>query len=267
MLGEKGVVKRERCSVTIITLNEEKNLRECLESVLWADEIVIVDSGSRDATLQIAQEFGCKVVHNPWPGMREQKNIASAHAAGPWILNLDADERLSPDLQQELQRHLADPKYDGYSFPRKNMFLGKWMRHGGWYPDATLRLFRKEQGKFGGINPHANVELPATARVLKLKHPLVHFTYYTLQQYVGKQYSYADAAARELFASGKLKSVSRIRIFVKTFWKFIETYIIKRGFLDGTHGLIAALGATFGAYLKQARLWELARESRKKSGG
>jgi hypothetical protein len=198
--------------------------------------------------------------------MREQKNLASANAAGPWILNLDADERLSPELQEEVQQHLANPKYDGYSFPRKNIFLGKWMRHGGWYPDATLRLFRKEQGKFGGINPHANVELSVNARVLTLTQPLIHFTYYTLQQYVGKQYSYADAAARELFESGRLTSVSRARIFVKTFWKFIETYLIKRGFLDGTHGLIAALGATFGAYLKQARIWELAREAQKKSG-
>jgi glycosyltransferase involved in cell wall biosynthesis len=261
----KGIVKRERCSVTIITLNEERNLRDCLDSVKWADEVVIVDSGSTDGTLRIAQEFQCKVIHNPWPGMREQKNLASASAAGPWILNMDADERLSPELQAEVQEQLADPKFDGYSFPRKNIFLGKWMRYGGWYPDATLRLFRKEQGKFGGINPHANVELPASARVLTLKHPLVHFTYFTLQQYVGKQYSYADAAARELFESGRMTSVSRVRICVKTFWKFIETYFIKRGFLDGTHGLIAALGATFGAYMKQARVWEIPRSKRDRS--
>jgi glycosyltransferase involved in cell wall biosynthesis len=255
-------VKRERCSVTIITLNEEKNLRDCLQSVRWADEVVIVDSGSTDGTLRIAEEFGCKVIHNPWPGMREQKNIATAAAAGPWILNLDADERLSEELQAEVQSHLADPKFDGYSVPRKNIFLGKWMRHGGWYPDETLRLFRKGQGNFGGINPHSNVELPAGAKVTTLKHPLVHYTYFTLSQYVGKQYSYADAAARELFDSGKLRSVSPLRIWVKTFWKFIETYLIKRGFLDGTHGLIAALGATFGAYLKQARIWELSRQAK-----
>lgn len=255
-------MKRERCSVTIITLNEEKNLRDCLQSVRWADEIVIVDSGSTDATLKIAEEFGCKVIHNPWPGMREQKNIATTAAAGPWILNLDADERMSEELQAEVQSHLAEPKFDGYSFPRKNIFLGKWMRHGGWYPDETLRLFRKGQGKFGGINPHSNVELPAGSKITSLKYPLVHFTYFTLAQYVGKQYSYADAAARELFESGKLRSVSPVRIWVKTFWKFIETYLIKRGFLDGTHGLIAALGATFGAYLKQARVWELSRQAK-----
>ncbi|MGZ8898483.1 MAG: glycosyltransferase family 2 protein [Limisphaerales bacterium] len=258
-------MKRERCSVTIITLNEEKNLRDCLESVRWADEIVIVDSGSTDGTLRIAQEFHCQIVHNPWPGMREQKNIASAAAVGPWILNLDADERLSSELQDEVQQHLADPKFDGYSFPRKNIFLGHWMRHGGWYPDSTLRLFRKGQGRFGGINPHSNVELPQGARVTTLEYPLVHFTYYSLAQYVSKQYTYADAAARELYETGRLHSVSSVRIWVKTFWKFIETYFIKRGFLDGTHGLIAALGATFGAYLKQARVWELSRQSRKNS--
>jgi glycosyltransferase involved in cell wall biosynthesis len=260
-------VKRERCSVTIITLNEEKNLRDCLDSVRWADEIVIVDSGSIDRTLEIAREFGCKVVSNPWPGMREQKNLASSAATGPWILNLDADERISKELAKEIQAHLADPKFDGYSMPRKNIFLGKWMRHGGWYPDTTLRLFRKDQGTFGGINPHSNVQLPTGARITTLQHPLVHFTYYTLEQYVRKQYSYADAAARELFDSGKLRSVSMPRIFIKTAWKFIETYFIKRGFLDGTHGLIAALGATFGAYMKQARIWELSRTSKKNSAG
>lgn len=251
--------------MTIITLNEAKNIRECLESVRWAEEIVIVDSGSTDQTLKIASEFNCKVVHNPWPGMREQKNLATSHAAGPWILNLDADERLSTELQSELQTHLEAPKFDGFSFPRKNYFLGKWMRYGGWYPDATLRLFRKTQGKFGGINPHSNVELPEQARVHQTSSPLVHYTYFTLAQYVAKQYSYADAAARELFDSGKLQSVSAIRIAVKTGWKFVETYVIKRGFLDGIHGLIAALGASFGAFLKQARVWELARE-KKRSG-
>lgn len=255
-------MKNERCSVTIITLNEERNLRSCLESVRWADEVVIVDSGSTDGTLKIAEEFRCRVVHNPWPGMRAQKNLANDHAAGPWILNLDADERLSPELQREVQSILSNPEFDGYSFPRQNFFLGKWMQHGGWYPDATLRLFRKGEGEFGGINPHTNVELLAGARVSQLKHPLVHYTYFTLEQYVKKQYSYADAAARELFESGQWRNASAGKIWVKTCWKFVETYLIKRGFLDGTHGLIAALGASFGMYLKQARIWEMTREQR-----
>jgi len=248
------------CSITIITLNEEKNLRACLESIRWAGEIILVDSGSTDATLAIAAEFGCKVFHNSWPGMREQKNFASDRAAGPWILNLDADEQLSPALQREVQAILANPAHDGYAFPRQNFFLGKWMRHGGWYPDATLRLFRKGAGRFGGVNPHSNVELPPGARVLQLREPLIHHTYTSLGQYVSKQFPYADAAAREIQARRQPAGVSGAWIFVKTCWKFCETYFLKRGFLDGTHGLIAAFGSTFGAWLKHSRLWELCRE-------
>ena len=247
----------EPCSVTVITLNEERNLRDCLRGVAWADEIIVVDSGSADRTLDIAREFSARIFTNPWTGMREQKNFAAERARHPWILNLDADERLTAEGQAEVQAALRQPSHSGYDFPRKNMFLGQWMRHGGWSPDRTLRLYRQDRAAFAGVNPHANVVLNS-GTIGHLASPLIHYTYTSFSQYIAKQYPYADAAARELAAQGALPSISAARIFGKTFWKFIETYLLKRGFLDGPRGLIAALGATFAAYLKQARLWELA---------
>src|SRR5262245_29083355 len=162
----------QRCSVTIITLNEERNLRDCLATVTWADEIILVDSGSTDRTLEIAREFNAKVFVNPWVGMREQKNFAAERAAGPWIFNLDADERITAEGQQEILHTLHNPTVDGYAVPRKNFFLGKWMRHGGWYPDDVIRLYRKDKGEYGGINPHAGVMLKS-GPTGALRNPLI----------------------------------------------------------------------------------------------
>lgn len=247
---------RQRCSVTIITLNEERNLRDCLATVSWADEIVLVDSGSTDRTLEIAREFNARIFTNPWRGMREQKNFAALHAAGPWIFNLDADERITPEGQRELLATLANPAAEAYALPRQNFFLGKWMRHGGWYPDEVIRLYRKDRGEYGGINPHAGVVLKSGSAGL-LHSPLVHYTYESFTHYISKQFPYSDAAARDLAGRGKLPAFPTLQIFTKTFWKFIEVFVIKRGFLDGTHGLVAAFGSSFAAYMKQARLWEL----------
>jgi glycosyltransferase involved in cell wall biosynthesis len=247
---------RQRCSITIITLNEQSNLRDCLATVAWADEIILVDSGSTDRTLEIAREFGASIFVNPWAGMREQKNFAAERAAGPWIFNLDADERITPEGQQEILAALQNPAADAYLVPRKNFFLGKWMRHGGWYPDEVIRLYRKEKGEYGGINPHAGVVLKS-GTTASLRHPLVHYTYNSFSHYISKQYPYSDAAARDLAARGKLPALPAWQIFVKTAWKFVEVFVIKRGFLDGTRGLVAAFGSSFAAYMKQARLWEL----------
>jgi glycosyltransferase involved in cell wall biosynthesis len=248
----------EKCSVTVITLNEERNLRDCLRGVSWADEIVVVDSGSTDRTLEVAREFTGSIFTNAWTGMREQKNFAAERARNDWILNLDADERLTSEGQEEIKGVLREPRHAGYEFPRKNIFLGKWMRHGGWHPDRTLRLYRKDLGSFAGINPHSNVVLKS-GTTGQLESPLVHYTYTSFAHYISKQFPYSDAAAREVVGKGAAP-ISSGRIFVKTSWKFVETFILKRGFLDGPHGLIVALGACFAAYMKQARIWEMTRE-------
>ena len=246
-----------KVSVIIITLNEQKNLPDCLESVKWADEIVIVDSESKDQTAEIARNFGCRVIVNSWPGHQEQKNVALNMASHEWILSVDADERITPEIQSEVQKIISNPSsLDGYTFPRKNMFLGRWMRHGGWYPDRVLRLFRKKKGQFGGINPHDHV-LISSGSVGDLPFPIIHFSYISIEQYINKQSAYSRIGAKELFNSRGKRKISSLSMIVKFITKFLETYFWKRGLLDGFHGLIVSVGGAYFAMIREARVWEL----------
>ena len=147
----------EKLSVTIITLNEEKRIRDALESVKWADEIIVVDSGSTDKTVDICKEYTDKVFFNPWPGHVAQKNVAVDKASHLWILSIDADERITPKLAGEIQKVLHNPKADAYKMPRHVYYLGQWINHSGWYPDNKVRLFRKDKARWGGTNPHDTV--------------------------------------------------------------------------------------------------------------
>jgi glycosyltransferase involved in cell wall biosynthesis len=217
-----------------------------------------VDAGSTDGTQEICRQYTDKLFLNPWPGFVEQKNFAVDRATHDWVLSIDADERASPALRQEIQAVLARPDHaEGYSIPRRNIFLGRWMRHGGWYPDRVLRLFRKSRGRFGGINPHALVELQG--KVMKLEEPLLHLTYHSLSQYIEKQYRYACTAAQERLKGRPHMKVGVSTLAARPILKFLETYVVKRGFLDGTYGLITATFAAYFAFVKYARLWELSR--------
>ncbi len=251
-------VEREKVSVTIITYNEEDNIRACLESISWADEIVVVDSGSNDKTVEICKEYTERVFFNTWEGMKEQKACAVKKASHSWVFSLDADERVTEALKNFVLKELQNPAADGYRFPRKNYFLGKWLKHGGWYPDHVLRLFRKDKGHFGGINPHDRVIIE-TGSVANIESPIIHITYKSLSQYIHKQNLYSSISAQEKVKAGKPGKVSSFMIVMKTAEKFFEVYIIKRGFLDGFHGLIAAIGATCAAFFKHAKIWELTR--------
>lgn len=251
-------VEREKVSVTIITYNEEDNIRACLESISWADEIVVVDSGSHDKTVEICKEYTERVFFNTWEGMKEQKAYAVKKASHSWVFSLDADERVTEALKNFVLKELQNPAADGYRFPRKNYFLGKWLKHGGWYPDHVLRLFRKDKGHFGGINPHDRVIIE-TGSVANIESPIIHITYKSLSQYIHKQNLYSSISAQEKVTTGKPGKVSSFMIVMKTAEKFFEVYIIKRGFLDGFHGLIAAIGATCAAFFKHAKIWELTR--------
>ena len=250
---------REKISVTIITHNEEENIRDCIESVKWADEVIIVDSGSADRTIEIAKQYTDKVFFNAWTGMKEQKQYAVEKASYNWIFSIDADERATEAIQQFILKELKKPAYDGYRFPRQNYFLGRWLRHGGWYPDHVLRLFRRDKGYFGGINPHDKVVV-RTGSVTTVTIPFVHHTYKSIAQYLIKQNMYSGISAQELFTSGK--RVNPIVIPLKTLWKFMETYFVKKGFLDGYRGFIVAMGATYSMFWKYIQLWELSRKDK-----
>ncbi len=240
-----------KISVTVVCLNEEGNLRACLESVRWADEIVVVDAGSADGTVAIAKEYTDKVFHNPWPGHKEQKNFAMEMARGPWILSMDADERVPADLAARIREEVAAPRHDGYRFPRRNYFLGHRMRHGGWYPDHVLRLFLKEKGRFVGINPHDYVEIRG-GNVGILPIDLLHITYRSYSQYVMKQLSYSQIGAAQLAKKRNAPGIpGGFRFLAGFFFKFLETYVWKLGLLDGWPGFVASIG---GAYAKMGRL-------------
>lgn len=241
-------------SVTIITLNEEKNLRKCLESVAFADEVIISDSESQDRTLSIAREFTDKVFQEPWQGFARQKNLAQEKAQGPWILNIDADERVTPELKEEILSVIQkDPPYAGFKIPRKNFFCGQWIRHGGWYPNYQLRLYQKEAGSFALREVHEQVVVKG--RVGTLKAPLEHYTYDSISDYLKRMDRYSDLSARQYLQEGK--KVSWPEILFRTKYTFFRMWILQKGFLDGAKGLVLAVLYSYYTFVKYAKLKEI----------
>ncbi len=248
-------------SVTLITWNEEGRLRETLEGVAWAREIVVVDSGSSDKTVEIAREFTDKVLFHPWAGYAQQKNFALAQATSPWILSLDADEIVSPELQAEIQRVLAhDGPEDGYFVPRKNLFLGRWIRHGRLYPDFQLRLFRRGRGVFRPTKVHEAVEVDG--RVGTLQAPLIHQSYRSVDDFVARADRYSTLAAEEALEQGRTGLLRNCGL--RPLGRFASMYFLHRGFLDGRHGLLLALLYSYYVFLREAKLWEMSQQRRRR---
>lgn len=243
-------------TATVITYNEEKNIQACLESLTWAKEIVVVDSGSSDRTLEICRGYTDKVLINPWVGFIEQKNFAISAATYDWVLNVDADERVPEELRHAIERELAAPRHKGYWIARRNYFLGRWIRHGGWYPDRVLRLFDRRAGRFGGLNPHAYFAIPEGS-VGVIHSDLIHLTYPDLSEYLRKQDWYTGISARERVKWGRRPgSITRMELLLRAMLKFTQVYLVKRGFLDGMHGWIVAAGASYFNVFKYAKVWE-----------
>jgi len=249
-------------SVVLITLNEEANLPATLESVkpLVRDghgEIIVVDSGSTDRTLEIARSFGAKVFIEPWKGFAAQKNSALDKASCDWALQLDADEPLEAGLAAEMQAALAsNPQFQGFWIPRKNFFLGRWIRRGGFYPDPKLRLIRRGAGRFEEYGAHPTIKVNGPTG--RLKHALVHNAYPTLRGYIDHMNSYSSSGAEVAVAKGH-GGFSLINIVVRPTLTFIYNYFIRLGFLDGREGLLLHLYHAVYVSWKYAKAWELAR--------
>lgn len=246
--------QKQKVSACIITFNEESNIRDCLESLWWVDEIIIVDSFSTDATLDICACYTGKIFRRKWTNYVDQKSYAASLAKHSWVLSIDADERLSPELIDEIRTELKSPSgpYDGYAVPRHVFYLGRWINHGGWYPDYMLRLFRKDKGKFGGIEPHGKVILDG--KVKKLKGDLWHFTYKNISQHLMTADRYSKIFA-ERFAENSV-GLLPLNLIFRPVVKFFETYFYKAGILDGLPGFIISAITSFYIFLKYAKIWE-----------
>ena len=223
----------------------------------FADEIIVVDSGSEDQTLPIAREFTDKVFQEPWQGFARQKNLAQEKARGPWILNIDADERVTPELKEEILSVLQKgSSCAGFKIPRKNFFCGQWIQHGGWYPNYQLRLYLKEAGTFAQREVHEQVVVKG--RVGTLKAPLEHFTYDSISDYLKRMDRYSDLSAQQYLLEGK--KVSWPEILFRTKYTFFKMWILQRGFLDGTNGLVLAVLYSYYTFIKYAKLKEISKK-------
>jgi glycosyltransferase involved in cell wall biosynthesis len=244
----------EPISATVITYNEEHNIADALQSLAWADEIVVVDSGSTDGTLAICRRYTDRVLHREWTGYVDQKNFAVENARNRWIFSLDADERVSPELRGEVldlaARGFAKP---GYKIPRVAFFMGRWIRHGDWYPDTQLRLFDRTEGKWEGGQVHESVKMPG--RPGFLTGDIHHFTYRNLSDYLKRLEIYSNLAAIDYQQKGR--RATPLTLLFNPVAAFAKALLLKRGFLDGTPGFaVAAMGAV-SVFFKYAKLYEL----------
>jgi len=245
-----------KISATIITLNEESNIKAACESVAWADEIVVVDSGSTDATRAVAEACGARVITNAWPGFGAQKQFAVDQTQQEWIFSLDADERVSDELRKSIAslRDKTDLA-DGYQIARRTYYQGRWIRGGGWYPDRQLRLFRKSKGHWKQRHVHESVTMDAGARVERLAGDLLHYTLPNAAHHhrmIGERY--APLAARQMFEEGRRTSVLGVASAGPA--AFIRSLILKGGLRDGFAGFTIASFAAHHAFLKHLMLWE-----------
>ena len=248
-------------SIAMITKNEEANLPRTLSSVRWADEIVIVDCGSTDRTASVAESFGAKVfVNQPFPGHGEQKNVAIDHCGSDWVLLLDADEVISPELAEEIRKVLAGPAaHDAYWIRRLNLFLGRWIRHGGFYPDRKLRLFRRGSARLSeGVGPHSTPQFAGKPGVLR--GDMLHYAYPTLGIYLEHMNRYSNEIAKLLAEKGRTS-----RSLAAFLWNavanpaatFVYNYFFRLGFLDGREGLLLHLNHSVYIHWKFIKAWRI----------
>jgi len=245
---------RPPLSVIVPTFNEEETLRDCLESVRFADEILVIDSYSTDGTVGIARELGSRVLQHEYVYSAKQKNWAIPQATHEWVLLVDADERVTPELREEILALLASgPGHDGYWIPRANHFLGRRIRRCGWGTDKVIRLFRRDVARYQDREVHAEIDLPGPLPVLR--HPLEHRSFRSFGQYWRKLQIYSEWGAAQLYKEGRTSGA--VQILGRPVTRFLKMYVVRLGFLEGLHGLVLSMLGAFTVYLKYARLWEM----------
>ena len=243
----------------MITKNEAANIEACLQSVSFADQLVVLDSGSLDGTVAAAQKMGAQVSQSlDWQGFGVQKNRALDLANGEWILSVDADERLSSELRAEIVSTLENPEFDVYNFPRRSSYCGQHMNHSGWYPDRVTRLFRRGSAAFSTDIIHE--KLISTRPVGKLRADMLHESFPDLEAVLNKVNRYSTAGAELLFRRQKKASLGKA--LSRGLWAFFRTYILRLGFLDGKMGLVLAISNAEGTYYRYLKLWLMARDNR-----
>jgi len=247
-------------SAIVITKNAEPTIRRCLESVKWADEIIVVDSGSTDATADICRELGAKFHQTPdWPGHGPQKNRALDRASGEWIVALDSDEWMTPELRQEVEGAMAEPRgHAAFAIPRRSSFCGRFMRHSGWWPDYVVRLFRRDASRFS--EDHTHDRLIIQGRTGKLKQSIMHEAITDLDQVIVKMNMYSSSAARMKHQQGRKASL--FTALLHGGWAFFRTYVLRLGFLDGREGFMLAVANAEGSYYRYVKLMLLSDKTR-----
>lgn len=247
----------EKLTVTVLAKNEESNIERCLRSVHWADELLVVDSGSTDKTLDICRKYGCKIVETDWLGFGPTRQLSIERAANDWILVIDADEEVTEALANRINQLLSSPDDNkGYSFKRNSFYLGKQIRFC-WGRDFTLRLFNREKGNYNDNNVHESVDLEA--EVVKFKEPILHYTYPTIESHIKKINLYSTLGAIQSYEKGKRSSI--IKAVLRGIYFFIEMYFFRLGFLDGKEGLILSIISSYGSSIKYFKIWEIQRKS------
>jgi glycosyltransferase involved in cell wall biosynthesis len=247
---------RPRLSATVICKDEAEKIRGCLKSLRFCDEIVVVDSGSTDGTLEICRELADRVIERGWPGYVAQQNYARSQAWGEWVLSIDADERVSPELARAIGGALAgSPSVDGFRITRHVHYLGRWIDHSGWYPERRVRLFRRERGRWEGIDPHYDVVVEGA--VADLPGEILHYTYDDIEDHVRTLNRFSSILAREHRSRGR--RFSWVSLLLRPPLEFFKKYVLKRGVQDGAPGFFVAALSSFYVFLKLAKLWEAER--------
>jgi glycosyltransferase involved in cell wall biosynthesis len=245
-------------TVTVITYNESAHIAAALQSVSWADEIVVVDSHSTDDTVAIARQYATRVETRDWPGYGAQKNYAATLASNDWILSLDADERVTPELADEIRATLAvDPAHRGFRIPRVTWYLGRWIRSTDWYPDYQLRLYDRRAAAWNGRRVHESVDLQGTPG--RLRHELQHYAYRDISHHLATIDRYTSLAAEQWFADGRRTSAFEMLAHPRL--AFLRNYLLRGGIRDGAAGLLVSRMNAHYVFLKFAKLWELQRRS------